>query len=274
MKKIYTPSILLLGFVALLQSCTIQKRDYLPGYHVTWHNASFIHGKSKPVKQENVLFSSQLALEEQRTVQAESDTYEAVLVHTDFVDQPEIESNPTILNESSADIREVESSATKTLRQNTKKHNNECDLIVMRNGNEISAKVMEVSMTELKYKECNNLTGPTFTIAKKDVLMVKYPNGTKTVFNESQVPDWQTQEDRRTEQDYIDTINSDDKSFLVTAILWFFLGLLGIHRFYLGHIGMGLLYLFTGGLCGIGWIIDGILLAVGGLKPKNGKYID
>jgi len=42
---------------------------------------------------------------------------------------------------------------------------------------------------------------------------------------------------------------------LVTALLGFFI-LAGIHRFILGQIGMGLLYLFTGGLCLIGTIVD------------------
>lgn len=41
------------------------------------------------------------------------------------------------------------------------------------------------------------------------------------------------------------------------------------HKFYEGKIGMGILYLFTGGLFGIGWIIDIIILA---LKP-NPYYV-
>lgn len=38
--------------------------------------------------------------------------------------------------------------------------------------------------------------------------------------------------------------------------LCLFLGGIGAHKFYEGKIGMGILYLFTGGLFGIGWIID------------------
>ncbi|MBQ3755018.1 MAG: TM2 domain-containing protein, partial [Clostridia bacterium] len=38
------------------------------------------------------------------------------------------------------------------------------------------------------------------------------------------------------------------KSRLVATLLCFFLGGLGIHRFYVGKVGTGILYLFTGGL--------------------------
>ena len=42
----------------------------------------------------------------------------------------------------------------------------------------------------------------------------------------------------------------------VSFCLCFFLGFFGAHKFYEGKAGMGILYLFTFGLCGIGWIID------------------
>lgn len=53
------------------------------------------------------------------------------------------------------------------------------------------------------------------------------------------------------------------KSKLVAYLLWFFLGWLSIHRFYLGKIGTGLIYLFTGQLFGIGWVVD--LFILGGM---------
>ena len=49
------------------------------------------------------------------------------------------------------------------------------------------------------------------------------------------------------------------------AIVCFFLGGLGVHQFMLGNTGKGLLYLFTGGLCGIGWLIDIINICTGKL---------
>lgn len=46
-------------------------------------------------------------------------------------------------------------------------------------------------------------------------------------------------------------------------ILTLFLGPFGVHRFVRGEIGMGILYLCTGGLFGIGWIIDCVKAATG-----------
>jgi len=51
------------------------------------------------------------------------------------------------------------------------------------------------------------------------------------------------------------------KSKLVAYILWFFLGFLSLHRFYLGKVGSGILYLVTFQLFGIGWLIDAFLLS-------------
>lgn len=41
-------------------------------------------------------------------------------------------------------------------------------------------------------------------------------------------------------------------------LLWlsWFLGIAGVHRFYAGRWATGLLWLFTGGLCGVGQLID------------------
>ena len=58
------------------------------------------------------------------------------------------------------------------------------DLIIKRNGDEIKVKVFEVGTTEIKYKNYDNLSGPTYSILKSDVFMIKYENGTKDIFNE------------------------------------------------------------------------------------------
>lgn len=51
------------------------------------------------------------------------------------------------------------------------------------------------------------------------------------------------------------TRRKDPQLILITALIGF-VGFAGIHRFIIGHIGMGILYFFTGGLCLIGTIVD------------------
>lgn len=63
-------------------------------------------------------------------------------------------------------------------------------------------------------------------------------------------------------------MNYPQKSKITALILAIFLGGLGVHRFYVGKIGTGLLYLFTGGLFGIGWILDIIFILTGSFRDK------
>jgi len=63
------------------------------------------------------------------------------------------------------------------------------------------------------------------------------------------------------------------KSRLVAALLCFFLGYLGIHRFYAGKVGTGVLWLLTGGIAGIGIIVDFIMILVGSFTDKDGYYL-
>lgn len=62
------------------------------------------------------------------------------------------------------------------------------------------------------------------------------------------------------------------KSQLIALILVIVIGGLGVHRFYLGYIGIGILQLLTAGGCGIWWLIDLIRIATGDLGPKDGSY--
>ncbi len=50
------------------------------------------------------------------------------------------------------------------------------------------------------------------------------------------------------------------KSLGIAYLFWFFFGLLGIHWFYLGKTGRGVLWLLTGGLLGVGWLVDLFML--------------
>jgi DNA-directed RNA polymerase subunit RPC12/RpoP len=60
------------------------------------------------------------------------------------------------------------------------------------------------------------------------------------------------------------------KSRLVALLLLIFLGIFGVHRFYVGKIGTGLLYFFTVGLFGIGYCVDLILIVIGSFRDSRG----
>ena len=57
------------------------------------------------------------------------------------------------------------------------------DIITQKTGEDIKAKVLEVTLTEIKYKKFDNIYGPTDSISKSDVFRVIYENGTIDVFN-------------------------------------------------------------------------------------------
>ncbi len=63
------------------------------------------------------------------------------------------------------------------------------------------------------------------------------------------------------------------KSRLITLLLCLLVGELGIHRFYVGKIGTGVLWLLTGGVLGIGWLVDLICIVLGSFKDSDGNEI-
>jgi len=61
------------------------------------------------------------------------------------------------------------------------------------------------------------------------------------------------------------------KSWIVAVLLCFFLGVLGVHRFYVGKIGTGILQLITLGGFGIWVLIDFIMILIGKFTDKQGQ---
>lgn len=255
MKQFKIGAILVFALSFLLNSCTFEKRVYSSGYYIDWHiknkNSSLekkldaikldvnsvsynsplidFNNSNKLVEQKNLSFDSQFT----------SDIDNAITINST---KSKLKSN-TILEKS-----------TKNNEQDS------CDLIVFKTGQEVYAKIYEVTINEVKYKECSNLDGPLFTKKKSEFLMIKYKNGTNTIFNSEEVATSKT------------STEGERGSQTVAFVLCLLIGVFGIHRFYLGHVGMGILYLLTAGLCGIGWLVDIIMICTGDLKPRNGDY--
>jgi len=267
MKKSYLFTILSLAVLIFVNSCTsnkvasgkfIQKRKYTKGWFIS--------------SSENYKTTNASVIEENRNtlINNSSDSEEIETNVTDFsTKEPNIDQINRTANVEDASVYPSNLSITSETEEpisdyKTNSSDNsveDCDIIFFKNGDEKLAKVVEVGTNEIKYKDCDNISGPTFTINKSKVLMIQYPNGSKTIIESSSDDDNNNNENK-----------GKGKSQLIALLLCIFLGLFGIHRFYLGYTGMGILYLLTAGLCGIGALIDIILILTNSLKPKDGEY--
>ena len=64
-----------------------------------------------------------------------------------------------------------------------------------------------------------------------------------------------------------------EKSGIACLLFLLLLGPLGLHRFYVGKIGTGILFLLTGGLLGLWWLIDLIILIIGSYTDAEGSRV-
>ena len=64
-----------------------------------------------------------------------------------------------------------------------------------------------------------------------------------------------------------------DKEFIPTLLLCLFVGMLGVHRFYVGKIGTGVAMIFTLGGLGIWVLVDFILICIGSFRDTDGRII-
>ena len=118
----------------------------------------------------------------------------------------------------------------------------ECDNIILKDGEEISSKIIEVTPDLIKYKKCDKLDGPLFSINKSEVMMIRYSDGTKDIIKEDPISYKETKE-------FID--NSD--FFIQDGVNGF-----GIAAFACSFLGLFIAGLILG-ICGI--VFGGIALS-------------
>lgn len=85
------------------------------------------------------------------------------------------------------------------------------DIIITNDAKKIEAKILEVSSSEIKYKELDNLNGPTFILSTKEISSIIYSNGKVVVYNNQQVQVNQTPQST-TEKKSVPNITDEDKA--------------------------------------------------------------
>ena len=236
--KIIIKSLLVLFITSIFISCSndkvvsssmFQKRKYSKGYHVSnpfkrYKNDKLI-AKTKDLSNEEYLLPN--------------DNYELTASNS---------SEQELIVESVLKTNILK----KLIQENIE---TKCDELILRDGNIILVKVQEVGISEIKYKKCSNLSGPTYSVKKDDVFLIKYSNGEKDVF----------EKEKKNEAAYFPT-NSDVDSeynnksggYSGTGIASFILGLLSYS-----------IALWVSGIAGIAMAILAIVFGIASMSGKK-----
>lgn len=147
----------------IISSCTISKRRYMSGHSIQWKHKKPNTEIKDVVKNKY----SQPAKIESNEIQVYASTEKEVLV-------PIKKDTKSIFNES-------------------------CDIITLKNGEEIKAKVIEITQTQIKYRNCNDANSPIRSVEKAEVFMVKYVNGSKEMLGNEVKKEEKTEPTKNTE---------------------------------------------------------------------------
>ena len=215
--------IILLLPILFLFNCSLQKRKYQSGYFLSWNKNNLSIAKNQKQKQFNV------------------------------------QKNEIKFNEISFE-KEITASANNKV---TKIFNNSitnnvafpdsCDKIIYKDGTEIMAKITEINTSEIRYKRCDFIDGPTFVEKQNKVFMIKYSNGKSEMFKTEKAVENNNGKIIQDSQ----KINDKDKKTNTSSKASFIFSILGFYPLFI-----------------LGWILGLIFgaLAKNEIKSEPNKY--
>jgi hypothetical protein len=162
------PLVILLSLILSSCSLTFEKRHYRKGYHT-----DIVANHKRQVRPtESVRINSQI-------------------VQVNQAETPVIIKDPTV-DVNLQTIEKVNFTKNNTQVKTTTKSKfipnlklADCDVITLKNGEEIEALIVKISDTEIEYKKCNNKEGPSYIVKSSDVLLIKLKNGENYVPKEN-----------------------------------------------------------------------------------------
>lgn len=149
--------VILILATLLIESCAVQKRHYRNGYDVTFKTSKKNSNKKNEV-------TSLHRIETRQTVV-----------------EPTIQKNHELMASTDQDLSSLVLSSSHVNKQ----IDEPCDVLYFRNSKVVSAKVVEISSTNITYKRCDNLDGPLIVVDKNSVKSILYKNGDTETFTES-----------------------------------------------------------------------------------------
>jgi hypothetical protein len=158
---------------------TKKRNTAAPAYHGTdalRHHSGLLHKKKAEnghaSKQQDDLINVNRAGEISSI--SKSEYSEALTASSGNSSFPKLRSNPgTNLNQS-ADSPVIATDFTGNQQAG-------CDTIILKSGSRIIGKVEEIGQSEIRYRRCDNITGPIISISKSGVNRILYVNGTREI---------------------------------------------------------------------------------------------
>jgi hypothetical protein len=219
---------------------SIKKSDYRAHRKVRNSHALFAHKisfknqnihRSKKIHNEEIIKLALPVVAADRSIQISKIEFTKGLIASNDNSSYPIMHYATTLIPSNVDNR-YRNEQNKTIIQEVK-----CDTIVLKSGAIIIGKVEEIGQSELKYKRCNNLTGPIISVLKSDVSKILYSNGTNELFgpNEMYIPN----------QTYYSNNNSTPVKTEGLGLAGFITGLVGL---FIASIPLGIIAVVFGSI--------------------------
>tara|TARA_A100001015_G_scaffold313727_1_gene421632 strand:+ start:1891 stop:2691 length:801 start_codon:yes stop_codon:yes gene_type:complete len=248
MKKLYT--ILLSSFI--LASCSVsndvitnrkvQKRKYTKGFTVKKTNSPVFQNlltknfktsinKSESLEKSNIFLAS-LEIKpinishKKPELKKITCNIQEILCSKEDAEKAILKNNYKLKNVLAA--RKKYKNLKKYFENNQKNTDGDCDNLVYKNGNEVSAKVVEITTDVVKYKRCNNLNGPLISVKKSELLLIRYSNGEKELFTNYKEESSESSEDGNKKAKTYNTISIifSSLSIIFTLFISIILGLI------------------------------------------------